>query len=265
MNWTIFKNTWKQNWKLVLIFLGVLCLYLGVIIGICDPNDMAEVAALYGSIESFLGPFGIDISAYTSPLNYTASTFFSILVMAFTMVFYVIQATALIAKPVDDTSIVCTLAAPVKRSELVLTRGVYLICAMAVLFLGILATGGGVLASYGEFDFAAYCELVAFSYVLCTAVAMLSYFLSVAFCDSKLGVTTAVAVPMGLMVLAMVGSAGGEKLEWMKEITPFGWLDGVGIVTGEVETLGTGLGLAAAILVLLGASVWIFNKKRLPV
>lgn len=264
MNKTIFKNTFKQNWKLLLIFSFVLCLYQTVIISLIDPDDMEQVKTLYSSLGSFLGPFGIDVSAYTSPLNYTASTFFSVIILAFSMVFYAIQVPALIAVPVDNTSIVCTLAAPVKRSTFVITRGIYLIFAMLVLFIAVLASGSIMLSYYGEFDFAAYFELVAFTFVLCTAIAMLSYFLSAAFCGSKLATGLSVGVPIGMLIISMIGGLS-EKTEWLKKITPFGWLDSVGIVTGEVDTLWMFLGLGSAIIVLLAAAVFVFNKKRLPV
>ena len=265
MNWTIFKNIFKMNWKLLIIFVGLLCIYLAVIISLIDPNDMEKIQELYGTMGSFVGAFSIRIDSMTSPLNYTASTFFSVIVMAFTMVFYVIQANSLIAKRVEDTSIACTLAAPVKRSTLVLTCGIYLIFSMVVLFVGILVCGSTMLGTFGNFDFLAYLNLVGVTFVLCTAVAMLSYFLSIAFCDSKLGSKLAVGVPIGLLFLQVLGGAGGEKTEWLTKMTPFGYLDSVGIVTGKVETLGMYLIFGCAIIVFLIASAIAFNQKRLPI
>ncbi len=265
MSLTIFKNTFKRNWKLLLIFLVVLCMYLSIIISLIDPDDMAEVQGLFGTMAGFLEAFSIDIAAMTSPLNYTASTFFSVLVMAFTMVFYVIQTNGLIAKQVDDTSLACTLSAPVKRSTVVLTRGFYLIFSMLILFIGIFACGCGMLSTYGEFDVGAYANLVGVTFCLCTAVATLSYFFSVVFCGSKLGTGLTVGVPIALLFLQIIGGVGGEQTKWLSKITPFGYLDSVGIVTGETATLGLYLAFGGAIIVLLTASVYLFNRKRLPI
>lgn len=265
MSIPIFKNTLKRNWKLLLIFSCLLCFYQIVIISLIDPNDMEKVKELYGTMEDFMGAFSISIASMTTPLNYTASVFFSIIVMAFTMAFYVIQNIQLIVRGVEDSSIVCTLSAPVRRSTLAVTNGVYLVFSMLVLFGIILTSGSIMLNSYGDFDFGAYLNLVGITFFLCTAVAMLSYFLSVAFCDTRWGIRMAVGVPLILLFMDMLGGAGGEKTEWLKKVTPFGWLDSVGIVMGEVQTWWMYLALGGAIIVLLLATVFVFNRKRLPV
>lgn len=265
MNLTVFKNTCKQNWKLLLIFLFVLCFYQVTIIGLVDPNDMGKVQDLFGSMKDYMGAFSISIPDMSTPLSYTASVFFSMLIMAFTMVFYVIQANSLIAKRVDDTSIACTLSAPVKRTALALTQGVYLILSMIVLFAGILISGSLMLGTTGSYDFSAYLNLVGVTFLLCTSVAMLSYFLSVAFCDTKLGTALAVGVPIALVFISLIGGAGGDKTEWLKKCSPFGWSDSVGIVNGSVETWWMYPAFGGAIVVLLIASVAVFYKKRLPV
>lgn len=265
MSIPIFKNTLKRNWKLLLIFSCLLCFYQTVIISLIDPNDMEKVKELYGTLGDFMGAFSISIASMTTPLNYTASVFFSIIVMAFTMAFYVIQNIQLIVKGVEDSSIVCTLSAPVRRSTLAVTNGIYLIFSMLVLFGIILASGSIMLNSYGDFDFEAYLNLVGVTFFLCTAVAMLSYFLSVAFCDTRWGIRLAAGVPLILLFLDMLGGAGGEKTEWLKKVTPFGWLDSVGIAMGEVETWWMYLALGVAIFIFLSAAVFVFNRKRLPV
>lgn len=265
MNLTVFKNTFKRHWKLLFIFLFVLCFYQVMIIGLIDPADMGKVQELFGSMKDYMQAFSISIPDMSTPLTYTASVFFSMLIMAFTMVFYVIQATSLIAKQVDDASIACTLSAPVKRTELALTKGVYLIVSMLVLFAGILISGSLMLGTTGSYDFKAYLNLVGVTFMLCTTVAMLSYFLSVAFCGSKLGTALAVGVPVALVFISLIGGAGGDKTEWLKKCSPFGWIDSVGVVNGSAETWWMYPAFGGAIIVLLLASVAVFYYKRLPV
>lgn len=265
MSITIFKNTLRRSWKLLVIFLFVLCFYQSMIISLIDPTDMQKVQELFGTMKDYMGAFSISIADMSTPLSYTASVFFSMIIMSFTMVFYILQSIALIAKPVDDTSISYTLSAPVKRSTLAITQGVYLIFAMLILFIGILVSGAVMLGTMGDYDFGAYLNLVGVTYLLCTAIAMLGYFLSVTFCDSKLGVSLATGVPILLMFMSLIGGAGGDKTKWLRNITPFGWLDSVGIVNGNVETWWMYIALGCAIVVLLSATTFIFNRKRLPI
>lgn len=267
MNMTIFKNTLRRNYKLLLIFAGVLALYLAIIISLIDPSDMKKVQELFGTMESYMSVFNISIASMTSPLLYTASVFFSMLVMAFTMVFYVIQSTMLIAKPVENTSMAYTLAAPVTRTKLVATKALYLIFSMLVLFAVILGVGAACLSAFKDFDFdfMAYLNLVGVTFCLCTTIAMLSFFLSVAFCGTKLGTGLATGVPIALLFLNMMAGAGGDKTEWLHKVSPFGWLDSVGIVQGDVATGWMYAVFIGAMAVLFLASIIVFNRKRLPV
>ena len=261
----VFKNTLKRSWKLLLIFFVVLCFYLSVIISLINPDDMEKIKELYGTMGNLLPAFGISIASMTSPLSYTASTFFGILVMAFTMVFYIIQANNLIAKPVDDTSIVYILSTPITRTKLIITQGIYLIFSLLVLFLGILATGSVILSSFGNFDFMTYLNLVSITFLLCTAIAMLSFFLSVAFCDTKLGTILGTGVPIGLLIISMLGGAGGDSTKWLKRVSPFGWIDSVRIVNGDISTWWMYPAFAGIIVILFISSIVVFNKKRLPI
>lgn len=254
---------------LLLIFGAVLSAYLGIIILLIDPKDMVKIQELFGTMGDFMGAFGISIAAMTDPLAYTASTFFALMVCAFTMVFYVIQNGRLIVKPVDSGSMAYTLSMPISRASVALTGGLYLVFAMfvhAVLMFGI---GAGILSGMSEYMqsgwLGAYLNLVCVTFLLTTMVAMLSYFFSVAFCDSKLGTGLAAGVPIGLILMSMLGGAGGEQLEWLKNITPFGWIDGVEIVSGTAETLWMYLVFGGAIILFLTASVLVFKKKRLPI
>lgn len=265
MNKTLIMNTIKRNWKLLLIFFAVLSVYLAIIILLIDPQDMEKVRELYGAMGGMLGAFGISIEAMTSPLSYTASSFFGILVMAFTMVFYIIQSSRLIAKPVDDNSIVYTLTMPISRTKLIVTQAVYLIASIFVIFAGILVVGTICLANLGDFNFGIYLNLVILFFLLCTVMAMLSFFFSVAFCDSKKGTALASGLPIGLLILSMLGGAGGDKTQWLMRISPFGWIDAVAVVNGSVSTWWMYPVFISLIAVLFAASMIVFNKKRLPV
>lgn len=269
MNTTLFKDTLKRNWGLLLIFAGVLCGYLGIIISLIDPADMAKIKELFGTMGEFMGAFGISMDTMTDPLAYTASTFYALMVMAFTMVYYVIQNGRLIAKPVDTGSMAYTLSMPISRGSVALTQGLYLIFAMFIHAVLMFSVGAGILATMRDYLqgnwLSSYLNLVLVTFLLTTMIAMLSYLFSVAFCDTKLGTGLAAGVPIALMLMSMLGGAGGEQLKWLKDISPFGWLDSVGIINGSVATWWMYLAFGGGIIVLLIASVIIFKKKRLPI
>ncbi len=264
MNFVIFKDTFKRNYKLMIFFCMILSLYLSAIIYFIEPEDMASIADVFGLAEGLLGPLGINLNEFTSPLNYTASVFFGILMSAFTLAFYTIQNQGLLVKRVDDSSIVDTLAMPVKRSEFVIAKIVYLLFSMSILFLAIFLTGAFQLSLLGDFEVGKYLLLVVVSYLLCTFVAMVSFFLSVLFCTSSLGANLSVAVPLTFLITEVIAGVS-EDISFLSHFTPFGYLDSVGIVTGEVNTSYLMGFFFIGILVLSVLSVKVFDNKNLPI
>ncbi len=264
MNKTIFKQTLKQNYKLILIFIFILCFYQSAIIYFINPEDMSEISGIFNLADGFLGPLGIDVTQFTSPLNYTASTFFSVLVMAFSMVFYIILSTGLIAKPVENSSITSTLSSPIKRSHLVFTKAIFLIFSLFVLYLSVFISGTLALNSYGDFEVLKYLNLVFTTYLLSSFMAMLSYFISICFCTSRLGINLATAVPIGFLFLDIL-SGVGEDLSFLKKITPFGYFDSIQIITNEINSIYLIFAFSLAIFLLIFLSVKIFDKKNLPI
>lgn len=264
MSKALFKNTLIQNWKLFLIFFTVLCTYLVIIISLINPQDMEKIKELFGAMGGFLSAFGISIDAMTNPLSYTASVFFGILVMGFSMVFYIIQVNKLVAKSVEDNSLAYTLSMPISRTKFIITQAVYLCGSLMLLFIGILVTGSIALGLLGEFNFGAYANLVAITFLLNLVMALLSFLLSVAFCDSKKGISLASGVPIGFLLLSMLGGAVGDKVNWLGKISPFSWIDSVGIVNGTVSSWWMYLVFIIASAVLLVLTIIVFKNKKLP-
>ena len=50
MSLTLFKHTFKRNWILLVIFFGVLTMYMTTMMSMYNPEDMA---GLVGMIEAF--------------------------------------------------------------------------------------------------------------------------------------------------------------------------------------------------------------------
>ncbi len=258
----IFFDTFKRNYKLLLIFILVLNLYQGVIISIADPKDMSQIAQMFEFVEPYLGAFGINIAEFSSVLNYTASVFFGVLAMAFAMVFYVIQSTSLIAKQVADTSISNILMTPIKRANLVVIKGLYLMFSICVLFLSIFISGSVLIGFAEDIDVLAYLNLVSINCALACVVAMLSYFFSVVFCHDKWGVNLAVAVPIALIFLSILGGAD-ENLSFIKNLSPFGRIDAVSVVTGDINTLPYYIAFTLLSAALLLVCAKVFERKNL--
>lgn len=264
MNKTIFKNLFKSNFKFILIFVSVLSVYLGIIISLIDTSGIEKVKELFGTMGDMLSVFGISTESMTSPLAYTASTFFAVLIIAFTMVYYLFIVNKIIVKPIETTSIVSTLSTPITRVKFSITQIIFIIVSMLILFLSILLVGSIMLNNLGDFDFLAYFNLVSLFYLLTTMVAILSYTLAVIFTNTKFK-SLYMIVPIAFIILNMLSNAGGEKLSLINLITPFGWLDSMEIINENANILGLYILLISLILILSFVSVKVFKNKNLTI
>lgn len=260
----LFVSTLKRSYKFFLIIAAVLCFYLTVIIYMVDPDDMAQIQEMFAMFEGMMSAFGMDVDAMTDLLSYVASTFFTTLIMAFCMVFYILQGNKLVAKQVADNSLCYTLSMPISRTKFILTEALYLVVAMFALFVLVFLDGIICMNSVSAIDNLAFLNLCALCFLLNAALAMAVFFVSICCCTNpKLSIASAV-LPIALLLIYMLGSAGGETFEFLTYISPFGWVDSVGIVNSRVDVWWMYIVFTAIITLFVYLSVVVFKKKRLP-
>lgn len=140
-NKTIFKHTFKSNYKLWLIFTGALCVMGALSISIFDP---VELNSLVETLTSVLGDsFGEVLSSIgIITINSTlARTFYGMIAVVLPVIYVVLTANGLIASQVDRGSMAYTLSTPIKRRTVAATKGTYLITAVICMFLVVSLVG----------------------------------------------------------------------------------------------------------------------------
>jgi ABC-2 type transport system permease protein len=135
LNKTIFKQTFKSNYKLWLIFTATLCAMSVLIISRFDPiriNSMLDMvmSAFGDAIGDALSGIGV-----ITLNNMLSGTFYGMLAIVLPVIFVVLTANGLIAAQVDKGSMAYTLSTPIKRRTVAATKGTYLITAILCMFL----------------------------------------------------------------------------------------------------------------------------------
>jgi len=125
INRTIFRHTLKSNLKLWILFAAVTSLIMAIFVAVFKPSTISGVMDLIK--DSALA--GIVIN--TTFLGMLSSTFYTMHGVLLPLVYIIFTANGLIAAQVDRGSMAYVLSAPVRRSTLVLTQGLYLIVALA--------------------------------------------------------------------------------------------------------------------------------------
>ena len=264
MSYTLFKTTFKKNWTLLIIFFGVLTMYLSVMISMYDPADMS---ALMDMIKVFpaelMKAMGFS-SLVTDLTGYLASWLYGLLMFGLPMVYCIILGNRLVAKLVDNGSFAYLLSTPNSRVKIIVTQGVYALTSIAVLFAALFGIGISICeaAFPGLLDIGAFLRLNFTTMLVNMAVMMISFFFSCLFNDSKMSLGFGSGIPIAFLLMNMLGGAS-TGVEVLKNISIYGLYDPVELVTGT-SVLGANLLYIGMIVVLFVAGVLIFRKKRLP-
>jgi len=264
MSFALFKTTLKKNWTLLLIFFGVLTMYMTIMISMYDPNDMEALTSMLKLLpEDIMKAMGFT-NVVTDLTGYLASWLYGLLMFGFPMVYCIILGNKLVARMVDNSSFVYLLSTPNSRSKIIITQGIYALVSIIVLFIALY--GVGVIFSEvmfsGSLDIRQFLSLNFTTMLVNMVVMMISFFFSCLFNETKLSLTFGAGIPIAFLLMNMLGGASAN-MEILKDLSIYGFYDPVKLVQGS-DILGINLIYISIIIVLFIASVLIFKKKRLP-
>lgn len=266
MSLALFKTTIKKNLMITTIFLFVMLFYSVVMISMFSPESLDALNAMFEVLPpdmmKALGFSGV----FTNLVGYLASWLYGLILTAFPMVYCIILGNRLVAKTVDSGSIACLLATPNSRGKIIITKGIYALLSVIVMQMIVFAVN--LLISKAMFpeetiDVYVFFKLnLTVMLVNLTAMAI-TFFFSCLFNDTKLSLGFGSGIPIAFLLFNMLGNASKDA-EILKKFSIYGWYDPVGIANGDA-TLSVNLIYIGITLILLGAGVIIFRKKRLPV
>lgn len=136
-NKSIFKQCVRSNGKLWAVFTFISCFMLYFIMSSYDASAFSNLSSaatgtrfesLASSIGSFLG---------------TLETFYTLIAVLLAMVYTIITASSLIVNEVDSGSMAYTLSTSTRRITVVMTKALYMICSVALMFTILCASGIG--------------------------------------------------------------------------------------------------------------------------
>lgn len=265
MSLTLSKTTLKKNWTLLLIFFGVLTMYMTIMISMYDPEQMDALMAMFNLLPADLMKAMGFSSLVTDLTAYLASWLYGLLMLAFPMVYSIILSNKLVAKLVDNGSFAYLLSTPNSRVKIIVTQGIYALGSIAVLFaalftLGVVASGA---MFPGLLDVYAFLRLNITTMLVGMVVMMIGFFFSCLFNETKMSLGFGAGLPILFLLFNMLGGAS-PNTEILKKVSIFGFYDPIELVHGS-EVWGVNLAYIGIIVVLFTAGVLIFQKKRLPI
>ncbi|HHT97082.1 MAG TPA: ABC transporter permease subunit [Clostridiales bacterium] len=265
INMELYKHTFKEIWKMLLIFATILTMYFIIIIYMFDPKLGAVLDEFTKALPEVMAMFGMVVSS-TTLLGFLSTYLYGFLMLVFPMIFTIIVANRLIARHVDRGSMTYLLAAPVNRKTVaftqmkVLATGIFLLVLYTMLI--------GIIAS--ELSFPAELEIGKFV-LLNIGVLSLHFFIggisflsSCIFNDTKKSVAFGAGIPALAYIIQMLANAG-EKAENLKYITFFTLFNANELIAGKTTAIYQIVILFLAAIVLFVLGIIVFDRKDLHI
>ncbi len=265
INWPLYKQGIKTNFKLFLVFIAILTLYTTMVISMFDPKlaeTLEEFFRIMPDVMSMMGMNG-DVTNLNS---FIVTYLYGFIFIVFPMIFSIILVNKLIISHIDRGSMSYLLASPNSRQKIIVTQlkviGTYLF--VLILYSTVLSIITCQLMFPNELNVLSFFILnigvLIFHYVL-NGIGFLA---SCVFNDAKNALLIGIGFPIMFFIIQMLVNMGG-KLEKFKYITLFTLFDAMGLINRMTPAYyGIAILLIIAI-VLYGTGIIIFKKRDLSV
>ena len=265
MNKALYKRELKGSLKLLLILAAIVTLYVSVIINMYDPALMAMLDGFVRLMPQLMSAVGMTAGA-TSLMGFMVSYLYGLVLLIFPMVFCILRGHGLIAKYIDNGSMVTLVAAPVKRRAIALTQAAVLVSGIMLLiaYTTVLEILCVALSFPQELDVGMLLKLNGGLCCLHLFIGSVCFLCSCAFTDARYSLGFGAGIPTLMYILQMLANMGGvaEKARYFTFFTLF---SPSGLAAGDAAALPGCLLLLAGAAGLYALSVAIFCRKDLPI
>lgn len=263
MKLALFKVDVKNNITLFVIIMYVMLLYFSVIAYMFDPTDTSSWAQMMDMLpEGMMSGFGFD-QVSTNLTGFVVNYYYGFLIFVFPMIYCIIVSNRLVARMVDNGSFAYLLMSPTSRRTIIITKEIFLLSSIALLFT-ILHVAGVLVCQmlFGNMLNKSILLKININAALLTMVlGMICFFYSCYFNESKMALAFSSGIGIGSLLLFILGGVS-DKSEFLKSFSLFSLLNSTEILEGG-GTMAVGLLLTVMILILLVLSVFVFEKKNL--
>lgn len=264
INKTLFAREWKANYKLLLIFLAVLTMYISIIVSMFNPKLGSALEEFTKAMPEMMALFGM-AGMTTTLVGFLSNYLYGMLLIAFPMVFLILLSLRLVVKYVDRGAMSYLLSGGSSRSCLIWTQ-------MTVMLTNLLALDGycillGIVCSAwmfpGKLDVRAYLSLNLGLFCLHIFLAGYCFMISCMCNESRKAALAGAGIPVLFLLLQMLSNMEGAA-EWLRYLTLFSLFQQEKLI----ETEMTGYLLAIGLFVIGAVCFWVgkrsFERRDLP-
>ncbi|MEF9951956.1 MAG: ABC transporter permease subunit [Clostridium sp.] len=264
-NLTLFKREVKSNYKMLLIFLGIVTMYSTMIVAMFDPKLGESLELMAQSMPQIFSAFGM-AKPSTTLIGFVGNYLYGFILIVIPLIFIIILSNKLVARYVDRGSMAYLLATPNKRRSIVVTQAIFSM--VAILLIVVYATVICIVSSEimfpGDLDIGRFILINLGLYGLLFFFGGLCFLSSCCFNDGRLANGVGAGLGVFFVLIQMISQVG-DKFEFLKYITPLTLFQPEKIALGEGSPIGLFLILYAIGFVLYIGGIIIFNNKDLSI
>lgn len=265
INRPLFFYEMKKSVKLLIIFMVILTMYVGIIMTMYDPEYVDALGDFYRLMPEIMDAVGMDFQS-GSMIEFMISYLYGFILLVFPMVFSIFRANGLVAKYVDDSSIVPLLGAPVRREKFIDTQISVLLSGIVIL-IGYTTLLQLVIAHYTHPGELVYRDLLALNLGLLALhffIAGICFLASCIFSETRNSLAFGAGIPSVMFIISMLANVG-EEAEAAKYFTFFTLFQAEGLAAGETEAYWGAFILALGALILFTLARFIFARRDLHI
>ncbi|MXQ74123.1 ABC transporter permease subunit [Clostridiaceae bacterium DONG20-135] len=261
INWVLFKEEWKSNYKILIIFMLILTMYTSIMITMFDPllgTALDEFAKLMPDIMALVGMNG----STATLVSFMSTYLYGFIMIAFPLIFIVMLSVRLIVSKVDQGFMGYLLSSGNDRGKVIRTQIAVLLSQILALLVYVVCLGivCGALMFPGDLDIFAYLRLNLGALALYFAFAGICFMFSCIFNETKNAALLGAGIPIVFILIQMLGNMKGD-LENLKYATMLTLFDPEGLIA-KTDTAFLMLGVLAVIgIVCFWFGSFVFKRK----
>lgn len=265
LNGTLFRREMQASIKLLVILGAVITMYVACIIGMYDPETMVLLDTFTETMPEIMAAVGMTAGA-TDLLGFMISYLYGFILLIFPMLYSILRSNGLIAKYVDQGSMVYLVAAPRSRRTVAMTQTMVLLSGVFLLHLYVTVLQAAVsqLLFPGELVISDLLLLNLGLLFLQICISSICFLSSCIFSETKYSALIGAGLPTLMYLFQMIGNVS-EKAEVIKSFTIFTLFDPNGLAAGEGEAFLKCMILLVTGLVLYPIGITVFCKKDLHI
>lgn len=261
MNKTLFLKEFKSNYKIILIFIGVLTMYSSLIIAMFDPTLGESLRLMEESLGDVFKAFGMG-NAGTTLIDFIGNYLYGFIVIVFPMVFIIVMANRLITRYADKGSLAYLLATPNKRVKIALTQAVFFAFSLFVL-VGYVTILGVIVSNMlfsNSLDINRFIILNVGLYGLLLFLSSICFLFACLFQDARNSMGMGAGILIASVLIQMISQVG-DKFEFLKYFTPLTLFDVSGIIASNFDANVKIMILYGVAILLYGIGIKIFKQR----